>query len=98
VIYVVATIEIRPGALPTLLTAAKTMIDETNKEVGCVSYDMFQSVTAPDTLVFVERWETKDNLASHGKSAHMAEWRAAGAPHIVDRKVEIIEPANVEVR
>ena len=97
-IYVVATLKIRPGSLPTVLEAAKKVIAETNKEKGCIYYDMFQSVTAPETLVFVERWETMDNLASHGKTAHMMEWRAAGAPHILERKVEIIDPANVEVR
>ena len=97
-IYVVATLKIRPGSLPQVLEGARKVIAETNKEQGCIYYDMFQSVTEPETLVFVERWETMDNLASHGKSAHMADWRTVGAPHIIDRKVEIIEPANVVVR
>jgi quinol monooxygenase YgiN len=97
-IYVVATLRIREGSLNPLLEAARKVIAGTVKEDGCISYDLHHSITEPDKLVFVERWEKRENLASHFTQSHMTEWRAAGAPHIVDRKVEIIDPANVEVR
>ena len=97
-IYVVATLRMHPGKLAALTEAAKKMIAETLKEKGCVSYDLHQSVTDPDKLVFVERWETREHLAAHFQTPHMAAWRAEGGPMIAERKVEIIEPANVEVR
>ena len=97
-IYVVATLKIRPGSAPQVLEAAKKVIAATTKEKGCVSYDLHQSITQPETLVFVERWEARENLASHFTQPHMTEWRAAGGPHILERKVEIIDPANVEVK
>ena len=96
--YVVATLRIHDGALAALIEAAHKMIAETVKEDGCISYDLHQSVTEPKTLVFVERWETREHLNAHGQTSHMAAWRAAGASLIAERKVEIIEPANVEVR
>ncbi len=37
-------------------------------------------------------------IAKHFDMPHMAVWRAANAPLIADRKVEIITPANVEVK
>ena len=95
-IYVVATLTIHPGMIETLLAAAKPAIAETRKEVGCLSYDLHQSATEPNTFVFVERWESRENLTAHFDAPHFKAWRAAGGPCIAARKIEIISPNNVE--
>lgn len=97
-IYVIATIRVRPEKLSTLLDAARAVIAATRKEDGCIFYDLHQSVTDPGQLVFVERWTSREALAKHFEAPHMTPWRAAGAESIVERKVEIITPENVETR
>lgn len=97
-IYVIATLRVRPEKLSTCLDAARAVIAATRKEEGCIFYDLHQSVTDPDQLVFVERWTSREALAKHFDAPHMTPWRAAGAECVVERKVEIVAPENVETR
>ena len=95
-IVVIAHLIIRPGTAPLLLDAARRCVAETRKESGCISYDLYQSITDPDDLTFIERWEHRDALSAHSRSAHVAEWRAAGAPHIIERRIDVIHPGTIE--
>ena len=95
-IYVVATLTTTPGGAEALRAPAAACIAETRKEKGCISYELFQSLGDPDTLVFVERWETRDDLTAHSKQPHLKIWREASGPHLVSRKIEIVHPEKVE--
>jgi quinol monooxygenase YgiN len=99
VIYVIATIRTHPGKLPELLPHAREVVKATNEnEPGCLLYQAHQSLSEPDTLRMVEQWKSPEDLAKHFQMPHMAVWRAANAPLIADRKIEIITPANVEIK
>jgi len=95
-IYVIATLTTKPGAAPRLLDAARTCIAATRAEAGCLGYDLHASISDPDVLVFVEKWETREALTAHSKQPHLAAWREAGAPHLVSRRIEIVHPEQVE--
>lgn len=97
-IYVIATLRVKPGKLPQLLEAARLVMAATRKETGCIFYDLNQSVTDPDQLTFVERWESREALAGHFEAPHMVPWRATGVECLESRKVEIITPESVEVK
>jgi quinol monooxygenase YgiN len=99
VIYVVATLTIKPESRAELIAAAKTVIVTTRKEKGCVLYDLHESTTDPARFVFVEQWETMEDLMAHGANEHMKPWRKVvkecmSAP----TKIEIITPEKVDVR
>ena len=94
-IFVIATAWIKPGTLDACLAAAKPCIAETVKEKGCISYDVHVSITEPEKLVFVERWESKAHLDAHTQTPHFKTWRAQGAEFVVKRSVEVIIPASV---
>lgn len=95
-IYVVATLAIRPGSLEALRAAAAECIAATRMEKGCISYDLHASLTDPETLVFVERWETREDLTAHSRQPHLAAWREASAPHLVSRTIEVVHADKVE--
>lgn len=95
-IYLVATLTVKPGAREHLLGPARACIEETRKEKGCISYDLLESVTDETAMVFVERWETRADVTAHSQSAHLAVWRAASDPWLVERRIEVIHPADVE--
>ena len=90
-IYLVATLTIKPGSLPDFIDAAKACIAATRQEPGCISYDLHQSQTDENTLVFVERWESQEDLDGHFKAPHFLTWREAGAPYFLSRRIEIVE-------
>ena len=95
-IYVIATMTIKPGTRDKVLAAAQPCIQATRKETGCIFYDLNTSATDPNLLTFVERWESRDHLAAHAKTEHIKAWRAASGEHVASRVIEIITPASVD--
>lgn len=95
-IYLIANLKIKPGSMEAVREAVAPCLEATRKEPGCISYDLFQSVDDPEALVFVERWETREALAAHFETPHLAAWRGAGGPHFVGRTIEVIHPDHVE--
>ncbi|MCV0395123.1 MAG: antibiotic biosynthesis monooxygenase [Rhizobiaceae bacterium] len=95
-IYVVATLTIKPGSLDALRGPAAACIAETRKEKGCIAYELFESLGDPDKLVFIEKWETREDLTAHSKQPHLLAWRDASAPHLIKREIEVVHPEKVE--
>jgi quinol monooxygenase YgiN len=99
VIYVVATLTIKPDTRAELIAGAQACIAETRKEVGNISYDMHESVTDPTKMVFVEQWDSVEGLGPHGKSEHMKAFgRIVAKCAAASPRIEIITPAKVDVR
>lgn len=99
VIYIVATLTVKPEMRAELIAGAKACIAETRKEAGNIAYDMHESVSDPTRMVFVEQWENADALEPHRKSDHMRAFgRIAAKSLSAPPKIEIITPAKVDVR
>lgn len=96
-IYINATLTVKPGARDTLLAAARPCILATRQESGCIRYDLTGDVLDENRLVFVEQWKTRADIDLHFEQPHMKTWREASLPHIVSRQIEIITPEHVEV-
>ena len=94
-LYLISTAHLRPGTRDTCLRHAHAVIAASLKDRGCISYDVHSSLTDPDRIVFIERWESRAALDAHFATEHFKIWRAAIAPHVFSRKLEIITPAEV---
>lgn len=95
-LYLIATLEAKPGHAATIAEAVRKCSAETVTEAGCISYDCHVSLTQPDRYVFVERWASQQDLDAHAKSAHVQAWRATTASLWAGPSaVEIVTPANV---
>jgi quinol monooxygenase YgiN len=70
VIYVVATLTVKPETRAEFIAAATACIMQTRKEPGNIAYDLHESVTDPAKMVFVEQWENAEA------------WCRTGAPSI----------------
>jgi quinol monooxygenase YgiN len=98
-IYIVATLTVKPEARAELIAAAKDCIAATRKELGNIAYDLHESVTDPARLVFVEQWENAEALEPHRKAEHMKTFgRVAVKCMAAPPKIEVITPEKVEVR
>jgi quinol monooxygenase YgiN len=99
VIYVVATLTVKPEARAELIAGAKACIVETRKEPGNIAYDMHESVSDPTKMVFVEQWENAEALVPHRSTEHMKAFgRIAVKCMSAPPKIEVITPATVDVR
>jgi quinol monooxygenase YgiN len=99
VIYVVATLTIKPETRADFIAAATACIKETRKEPGNIAYDLHESVTDPAKMVFVEQWENAEALVPHRGMEHMKTFgRVAVKCMSAPPKIEIITPEKVDVR
>jgi quinol monooxygenase YgiN len=101
VIYVVATLTVKPETRAEFIAAATATacIKETRKEPGNIAYDLHESVTDHTKMVFVEQWENAEALVPHRTAAHMKAFgRVAVTCMAAPPKIEIITPEKVDVR
>ena len=98
-IYVVATLTVKPETRAEFIAAATACITETRKEPGNIAYDLHESVTDHSKMVFVEQWENAEALGLHRSAEHMKAFgRVAVKCMTALPKIEIITPDKVDVR
>ena len=49
------------------------MAEAVHTEPGCLLYSLQQGTDDPDFFAYVEKWESEEALAAHGKAAHVLE-------------------------
>jgi quinol monooxygenase YgiN len=95
VIYVIAELALKPGSTEKAAAEARNAVVATNKEDGCIFYQMHLNVSDPTKLIVVERWASREALNAHIQTPHLKAWRAASAEFVTARNVEVITPASV---
>jgi quinol monooxygenase YgiN len=99
VIYVVATLTVKPESHAEFIAAATACIKETRKEPGNIAYDLHESVTDHTKMVFVEQWESVEATIPHRTAEHMKTFgRIAVKCMSAPPKIETITPAKVDIR
>lgn len=78
-LLIMGTVRLPEGSLDRALPAMEKMVTASRAEDGCFTYAYGQDVLDPTLIHVVERWRDREALKAHAASAHMAEWRAAGA-------------------
>lgn len=65
--------------------------DASSAEDGCISYRFFQDLEMLTDFRLFEEWESQDALATHAKSSHIADFRAAQADFVVGKDLNRYE-------
>ena len=53
-----------------VVNIAKELVAASQKDTGCVAYDLFQSTTRQDVLMICETWKDAESLSAHEKADH----------------------------
>ncbi|MHC5227056.1 putative quinol monooxygenase [Enterococcus sp. LJL99] len=61
---------IEPQHIPTVFPLYKELVEETRKEQGCISYELYHDLREEGHFIFIEEWVDKDALTEHTESAH----------------------------
>jgi len=69
-IKVIAKNFVKKDKVEEVLKLSNELVQETVKENGCVSYEMYQDVKDNSILTMIETWENKEALTMHSKSEH----------------------------
>jgi quinol monooxygenase YgiN len=71
-VVVVGSFKANPGKEAETFEAFQALVEPTHAEEGCILYALHQGSDDPGRLAFVERWESRELLDAHLKSAHVA--------------------------
>ena len=69
-IKVIARSIIKENSLPEALALYQLLVQETVKEQGCISYELFQELDNPNNLTLIEEWEDLEALKRHTETSH----------------------------
>ena len=69
-ITIVAKSIIKQGRIDEYKLLTKKLISESRKEVGCISYNLYQDTKNCNILTFIEEWENEEAIKIHNNSEH----------------------------
>jgi quinol monooxygenase YgiN len=62
---IIARVFIKPGSEDQFISAARTMIDNSNKEEGCLGYMLYQEPYEKTNFIFVEKYKNQAAVDFH---------------------------------
>lgn len=77
---IVARLSIKPDKITNFTDTAKEMIEKSNKESGCTSYQLYQDPYTNSKFVFVEEYKNQAAVDAH----FATDYFAAFGPKIAD--------------
>lgn len=73
-IKVVARNTVKKEKIEEFIALAEKLVELTNrKDAGCIHYRLYQDLSDPRILTFIEEWESMDALNSHMEADHFKE-------------------------
>ena len=87
---IIAKLSVKPEKTRDFISAAKEMIEKSNKESGCTFYQLYQDPFNPSKFVFVEEYKNQAAVDAH----FATEYFKAFGPKIGDL---VTGPADIKV-
>lgn len=87
---IVAHVSVKPEKVKAFTEAAKEIIEKSNKEAGCKSYQLYQDPYNNTKFVFVEEYKNQAAIDAHFAS----EYFKAFGPKITEM---VQEPAKIKI-
>ncbi|MDW7671841.1 MAG: putative quinol monooxygenase [Bacillota bacterium] len=69
-ITIVAKSVLKEGKVEDFKVITRELIEESRKEAGCISYNLYQDVKNHKILTFIEEWEDLEAIELHNVSEH----------------------------
>lgn len=69
-VTVIAKLKAKAGLESRVRKELEYMVEETEKEDGCINYDLHTNLDDPTTFLFHENWESKEALDKHMQTPH----------------------------
>lgn len=88
-IAVVSINTAKPGKEQETEVALRTLIAASQRDPGCIQYDLHRDLDDPRSFVFFERWESRELLHQHFKTQHVITW--------IEQAKEMIESSSLRV-
>ena len=74
---IIARIEANPDRAELVKTELLKLVEPTQKEAGCIQYDLHHDNDNPAVFMFHENWENRELWQEHMGNTHLAEYMKA---------------------
>jgi quinol monooxygenase YgiN len=100
-IFVIATVEVKPGKREAFLAEFNKNVSNVRAEIGCLEYgatvDLRTDIKAQipfreSVVTIVEKWESLPALQAHLAAPHMTTYRQRVKDCVVGTTLQILEP------
>jgi quinol monooxygenase YgiN len=100
-IFVIATVEVKPGKREAFLAEFHKNVPNVKAEQGCIEYgptvDLASGIKAQiplreNAVTIVEKWESLSALQAHLVAPHMTAYRERVKEIVVGTTLQILEP------
>ena len=88
-IVVFAKIQPKPGCRDSIIELAEDLIENTLSEEGNIDYQLLKSVN-DNTLTFVEKWKSQEDLKMHMASPHFKTFGEDSADFVENMEIQVI--------
>lgn len=93
-IVVTGTAKVKGEHKDEALTHARTLMEATRQEPGCIAYMWGEDLDDPNQVVIYEEWENADAQQAHSGSPHFAEFLTNVASLMAGASLTLYEVTN----
>lgn len=91
-IVVVGQFRFPPERMEEARPVMRRVMESTRAEPGCVEYNYGEDVLDPGLIRVSEVWESREQLAAHMQTPHMARWQREWAElGLTERNISVYE-------
>ena len=72
-IKIIAKNVIKEGMTEDFKKTARPLIEASQNEEGCISYDLYEDIGDQNVLTFIEEWKDEAAIDTHNNSKHFKE-------------------------
>ena len=89
--FVTAVFTAKEGHEADVKRIFEAVVEPTMQDKGCVSYALNRAQDDPRTFVFMEEWESREDLEAHLATEHISQGLEEASPHLEDQNIMILE-------
>ena len=91
---IIATITVKPEYYEAFQPILKKLVEESQKEAGCLHYELNQSISNPNVYVVIETWASQVAIDSHNATSHFVEFASFAKDHVDGLDICVAKPVN----
>ena len=82
-LILLAKFQTKLDSIDEMVEHSEKMVELSNNEEGCISYEFYQNTINKNSFIFVEKWRSHNDLDLHFEEQHFIEF-SEKLPEILD--------------
>lgn len=84
---IAAIITVKPEAIKDILPIFQAVVQGSQEEDGCISYNVHQDTSDSTRFIILEEWESQAAIDFHGSTDHFKTYQKASKDMVVKKEV-----------